>query len=111
MSTWLVTRHPGALQWLRRHGYRDARHVSHLDIELVAKGDTVIGTLPVWMVAAVTQRGARYFHLTIPLDAACRGAELTADELDRLGARLQRYLVCLAPEDARRAGPGKLSDR
>lgn len=91
MTRWVVTRHPGAMEWLRRRGFTNAHYVSHFDPGDVAAGDEVIGTLPVPLVAAVIERGACYYHLDVPLSAPMRGKELSADELERLGARLERY--------------------
>ena len=94
MTVWLVTRHAGALEWLSRQGFAGARHVRHLHPADVKSGDTVVGTLPVWMVAELNSRGARYLHLTVPMAASYRGRELTTAELQRLGARLEAYEVC-----------------
>ena len=92
MSTWIVSRHPGAVAWLRRHyELEHARVVEHLVPDAIVAGDQVIGTLPVQLIAAVCQRGACYHHLQIPLTLAHRGRELDADELDALGASLECY--------------------
>lgn len=93
MTTWLVSRHPGAFAWLARRGYSVGRRVAHLDPERVRSGDVVIGTLPVPLVAAIVARGARYYHLTVPVPAQLRGRELSAADLERLGARLERYVA------------------
>ena len=93
MTRWFVSRHPGAHDWLAAKGLPVDRQVPHLHLEDVADGDTVIGTLPMQMVAALCERGVRYVHLALdqPLDA--RGRELSAEELDRYGARLISYEV------------------
>lgn len=89
---WLVSRHPGAVAWLRRAGI-EARHVEHLDPALVQAGDEVYGTLPLHLAAAVCARGARFFHLSIDLPADYRGRELGPEELERFGARLQEFEI------------------
>ena len=43
MTTWFITRHPGALAWAIRQGLHIDRHVSHLDPAEITAGDTVIG--------------------------------------------------------------------
>ncbi|WP_435101149.1 CRISPR-associated protein Csx16 [Arhodomonas sp. AD133] len=91
MTTWIVSRHPGAIEWLRRRGYRDAHHLAHLQWRRVAPGDVVIGNLPISLVAELGRRGIAYYHLTVPLPHERRGRELSADELEQLGACLQRY--------------------
>jgi CRISPR-associated protein Csx16 len=57
MSTWFITRHPGAIAWAMRQGLAVDRQLPHLDPEQIAPGDTVIGTLPVNLVARVCARG------------------------------------------------------
>lgn len=93
MTTWFISRHPGALEWARRRGLRVDQYVAHLDPASVQPGDTVIGSLPVNLAAAVCERGARYLHLSLELPAHLRGQELSADQLDALGARVQAYLI------------------
>jgi len=93
MTTWFVTRHPGAVAWAQRRGLAVDRQLAHLAPEQIAPGDTVIGTLPVNLVARVCARGGRYLHLSIDLPAEARGRELTADELERYGARLEAYVA------------------
>ena len=93
MTTWFVSRHPGALHWMRQHGTAFDRHVPHLDPAQVQPGDTVIGTLPVNLAAQVCARGAAYWHLTLEMPAESRGRELSAAELLTLGATLQCFHV------------------
>ncbi len=93
MTTWLVTRHPGAREWLARQAFDSCYFVSHLDASVVEPGDLVIGTLPVQLVAAVCARGARYVHLSLNLPASQRGAELTSEQMTAFDARLQEFTV------------------
>ena len=94
MTTWFVSRHAGALQWMRQYGPAFDRHVPHLDLAQVRRGDTVIGTLPVNLAAQVCVRGASYLHLSLAVPAELRGRELGMDELRDLGATLQPFVVC-----------------
>ena len=91
-TTWFVTRHEGAKEWARRRGIR-ARFVDHLDVEAIRLGDVVMGVLPVSLAAEVCDRGARFFHLSVEVPPELRGRELTADEMERLGAELIEYEV------------------
>ncbi len=93
MTTWFVTRHPGAAEWAARRGLRIDRHVAHLDPASIALGDTVIGVLPVNLAARICERGAHYLNLSLDLPAEARGRELSADELERFGARLEAFEV------------------
>lgn len=91
--TYFVSRHPGAREWAAEEGFEVNRVVEHLDIDDIGPGDTVIGSLPVNLAAAVCARGAAYLHLTLPLSSGLRGKELTADEMRRLGARVEPFRV------------------
>jgi CRISPR-associated protein Csx16 len=93
MTTYLITRHPGAVEWAARQGFHIDRQLDHLDPAAIRPGDTVIGTLPVNLAAEVCTRGGLFFNLTLDLPPDARGRELTADELERYGARLEEYSV------------------
>jgi len=93
MTTYFITRHPGAIEWARRQGLAVDHQLAHLDPQTIHPGDIVIGTLPVHLVAQVNARGGRYLHLSLDLPAEARGRELSVDELDRFGARLEGYVV------------------
>jgi len=92
-TTWLVSRHPGAVDWAASQGLAVDRRVAHLDLSRVHAGDTVIGTLPVHLAARVCAIGARYKHLSLDLPADWRGRELSAAELQAANARLQPFRV------------------
>ena len=93
MTTWFVSRHPGALQWMQQCGPAFDCHLPHLDPADVQCGDTVIGTLPVNLAAQVCARSATYLHLVLEMPAQQRGQELSATELQALGATLQPFHV------------------
>lgn len=97
MTTLLVTRHPGAVEWAARQGVLADRRLDHLDPGIVQPGDTVIGVLPVNLAAEVCARGGRFYNLSLNLPPEARGRELTADELDRYGARLEEYRIKRPP--------------
>jgi CRISPR-associated protein Csx16 len=93
VTTWFVSRHSGAVEWIGRKGSSVDKYVTHLASAHVRPGDTVVGSLPVNLAAAICERGARYLHLSLDLPAHLRGCELSADQLDELGARLEEYRV------------------
>lgn len=101
MTTYFVTRHPGALDWATGEGLAVEVMVTHLDPETIQPGDTVIGTLPIHLAAQVCQRGGRYLHLSLEIPPEQRGRELTAADLRQFGARLEAYRVIsdVAPPD------------
>lgn len=90
-NVFFVSRHPGAVEWAARHGIQGAVLISHFDPESVESGDDVIGTLPINIVAEVNRLGGTYQHLSMDLPADARGRELTADEMEQYGARLETY--------------------
>ena len=93
MTTYFVSRHPGALAWATEEGIRVDQRIDHLDLAMVGPEDTVIGSLPVNLAADVCARGARYLHLSLVLPAALRGVELTPAQMRACGAKLEEYNV------------------
>lgn len=97
MTIYFISRHAGARDWAEQAGVAVDLWVDHLDLDSVAPGDRVLGTLPVHLAAAVCERGARYVHLALELPADQRGRELTGADLERLGARLEAFEVRRLP--------------
>lgn len=92
MASYFVTRHPGAVAWAERRGIA-AEAVSHLDLARVRPGDLVIGTLPLHLAAAVQAKGARFLWLELEVPPEARGQELTAEMMERYGAKLVEYRI------------------
>lgn len=90
---WFVSRHPGAREFALRQGLRWDAEAAHVEAPRFRPGDRVYGTLPCPLAAAVCDAGAEYWHLEVPVPAAQRGRELSADELAAAGARFVRYDV------------------
>ena len=93
MATYFASRHSGARQWAQAHELDIDHWVEHVDITKVKSGDIVIGTLPVQLAARVQELGGRYLHLSIDLPAELRGRELSAEQMDSAGARLEEYRI------------------
>lgn len=91
MTTYFISRHPGAIAWAARHQLVVDHFAAHLDPTQVQASDTVIGSLPVNLAAQICANGAAYWHLSLALPADQRGQELSADDLDSLEARLQAF--------------------
>ncbi|WP_217533736.1 CRISPR-associated protein Csx16 [Vibrio metschnikovii] len=91
MAVWLITRHSGTVEWCAQQGLSIDQQVAHLQPEKVFAGDVIIGTLPIHLIADITQKGARYLHLSLDLPEQWRGQELTPSMLDAAGARLEEY--------------------
>lgn len=95
MTIWFISRHPGALHWMQSNHIHFDHHLTHLANEPIAKGDIVIGSLPVNLAADVCARGAQYWNLSLILPAEARGRELTADQLEQYQARLETFQITL----------------
>jgi len=93
MTTYFVTRHPGARDWAAEQGITVDLLVSHMDPEGIQPGDVVLGTLPVNLAARVCERGARYLHLSLELPPTLRGRELSTEDMRTLGARLEEFRI------------------
>ncbi|MGY6214199.1 CRISPR-associated protein Csx16 [Methylolobus aquaticus] len=100
MTTYFISRHAGATDWLRDQGLTVDAVVDHLDPETVRADDVVLGTLPVNLAARICARGARYLHLSLELPAHWRGRELSADDMRRFGAKLEEFRVESVAPDA-----------
>jgi len=91
MTTWIVTRHPGAIEWLNDIGIIADHTVSDLEISVPQKGDTIVGILPVQHIATLNQRGVRYFHICQNLLPNDRVTELTSDQMRERSAELIEF--------------------
>ena len=101
MTTWFVSRHPGAVAWAQRQRLAVDHYVSHLQPAQAQPGDTVIGSLPVNIAAQLCASGIHYLHLSLHLPSHLRGQELSATQLDALGAQLQAFHIQPAPTPTR----------
>jgi len=88
-----VSRHRGAVAWAAAQGIHVDRQVMHLNPDDVRAGDTVIGSLPVHLAAAVCGLGARYINLSLDMPRELRGKELSVDDMIRCHARLEEFQV------------------
>jgi CRISPR-associated protein Csx16 len=93
VTTFFISRHPGAIEWAARQKLAVDSFLPHLDPKQVQLGDTVIGSLPVNIAALVCAAGATYWHLSLALSAEQRGAELSAEDMVRLGGRLEPFEI------------------
>lgn len=85
----IVTRHAGAVEWLRQQGIT-GEVISHVNDPAQIRGRTVIGNLPLHLAAEAMIIG----NIDLPnLRPEQRGQDLTAQEMDQAGARLVWYVV------------------
>ena len=99
MTTYFVTRHPATRQWanaMAKHGrlpFAIDHIIEHLDVDKLAKGDVVVGTLPISLASQLHVRRIAYWSLDLDVPASERGEELSAVQIHKYGARLTRYEV------------------
>lgn len=85
---YIVTRHEGAVEWLRSKGY-EGSVTPHLEQGRITEGDVYVGVLPIPMVKTILDAGSRFILLVLP-DVAYsqRGRSMTPEEMNRAGAHL-----------------------
>ncbi|MFC0322777.1 CRISPR-associated protein Csx16 [Gallibacterium melopsittaci] len=88
MTTWFISRHQGAIDWIKQQNIQIDRFEAHLDVAQIQAGDTVIGTLPVHLAAQVCEKEAKFIFLAVNVSEQQRGAELSAGELNQQGCQL-----------------------
>lgn len=94
MTVWFVSRHEGAIEWMKRQEeWCVDRWVTHLQPNVVESGDVVIGTLPIHLAAEVCNKGAKFFFLKVPQGEEHRGKELSVDDMQSLQCELQQFEV------------------
>jgi CRISPR-associated protein Csx16 len=95
MTTLLISRHPSAIAWVKSKVSVDEvlTHLTDDDLAKLTPEHSVIGTLPIHLAAAVCEKGATFVYLSLNTPPELRGQELTAEQMDALGARLETYRV------------------
>ncbi|WGE83002.1 CRISPR-associated protein Csx16 [Actinobacillus equuli] len=93
MAVWFISRHQGAIKWIKQQAIHIDRFESHLDVAEIQADDIVIGTLPIHLAAEVCRKGAKFYFLSVNVKAEQRGTELTAQQLTEQSCSLQPYWV------------------
>lgn len=99
MTTYFVSRHDEAVLWtqimsrLGKLPFVIDRYIADLDPAMLRRGDVVIGTLPLHLIAQLDERGIAFRALDLNIPAEWRGQELTPTQMAKCGARLTRYQV------------------
>lgn len=94
--TVVVSRHPGAVEWLEKQGIvPDAtlEHLSEADLDSFRVGDSVVGILPIEFVGRLCEKGVRCEVISLATEEKQRGRELDCQQLEDAGARLVRVSV------------------
>ncbi|MGY0399565.1 MAG: CRISPR-associated protein Csx16 [Ostreibacterium sp.] len=91
MTTYFISRHQRVKDWIASQDIHLDKIQVHLDIDDIQSGDTVIGTLPINLVATLCKLGAIYYHLTLALPKELRGKALSLDDMLAAGAKLEQF--------------------
>ena len=83
----IVTRHKGAVEWLRRNGI-EGKVIAHAH-ESDVVGEDVIGVLPFHL--AYLANTITTIDMDLPLEL--RGQDVSPEQMDEFGARLTTYIV------------------
>src|SRR3990167_11033666 len=87
MTKLIITRHAGAVEWLRRRGI-EGEVIAHATPDQV-RGRICYGVVPLNLAALA----AEVWTIDMPdLQASDRGRELTPEEMDGRGAELACYV-------------------
>jgi CRISPR-associated protein Csx16 len=91
---YIVSRHEGAVEWLKSNfkGFEKGELKSHIKPEEI-KGNIIVGTLPIHLAELAKE----YFHIILNLPAEARGKELTKEDMNEYGAKLQKYKIKAIP--------------
>lgn len=93
MATYFISRHKGAIDWIKQQGIEIDHFVAHLDIAQIQMGDKVIGTLPIHLAAQVCAKGASFYFLAVNVRPEQRGTELSAEQLSQQQCSIQPYWI------------------
>jgi CRISPR-associated protein Csx16 len=97
-KTILISQHPAEISWVKSKMHVDEvlNHFTNDDISVLTQDHTVIGSLPIRLAAAVCEKGTRYILLCINTLPELHGQELSVEQMDQLGARLEECRVVRA---------------
>ena len=97
MTTYVITRHAAASEFLARKGFSGARVIAHAADDFwvgLRPGDCVVGTLPMHLAqraCEATRNPFGFLSVNPPPDK--RGAELTLAEMEAFGAEVSWFNV------------------
>lgn len=93
MAVWFISRHQGAIDWIKQQPIQIDRFESHLDVNLIQAEDTIIGTLPIHLAAEVCQKGAKFYFLSVNVRPEQRGTELTVKDLIAQNCTIEPFYI------------------
>jgi len=93
MKTIFVSRHQGAIDWVKSQPFHIDQYTHHLCGSDIHEPVIVLGTLPIHVAAIITASGGRYLHLKIETPPEKRGQELTSQDLTRYNASFIEFNI------------------
>lgn len=93
MAVYFISRHQGAIDWVKTQDLKIDHFVTHLDVNDIQEGDIVIGTLPIHLAAEVCAKGAKFYFLSINVNPEQRGQELSASQLQQQGCTIKPFYI------------------
>ncbi|AXN53384.1 putative CRISPR-associated protein [Methanobacterium virus Drs3] len=88
-DTIIITRHEGAVAWLKEIKGVTGKVIPHFDEKIEVKNKKVYGTLPVHLINQIIAEGGEFYLINLPsLAFSQRGEELTPSEMEEAGAQL-----------------------
>lgn len=90
---YLISRHLGTREWCEGQGIKIDHTYAELSASLAQPGDIIIGSLPYHLAAQVCDAGAEFYYISMDVPLTLRGQELSAEQMQKLGAKLQAFDV------------------
>lgn len=101
----IVTRHIGIVsvikEMLKGTNFETVKVLpfwSDNDTKELKKGETVIGVLPVDIIADICEKGGNYYHLFLNIPQELKWKELTEEQVRNLKPRLEEFSVNRVPQ-------------
>ncbi|WGE85078.1 CRISPR-associated protein Csx16 [Actinobacillus equuli] len=93
MAVWFISRHQGAIDWIKQQAIQIDRFEQHFDVAEIQADEVVIGTLPIHLAAEVCQKGAKFYFLSVNVTREQRGTELTCEQLVKQGCSIEPFYI------------------
>ena len=96
MTSYLITRHSGAIDWAKQQNLKIDKvlsHINEINIERLSSNDKIYGNLPLHIINTLCEKNIEYWNLDLDIPLALRGKDLNLKEMNNCHARIERYTV------------------